>query len=437
MRKFAVCAFAALIGWAGMASAVDVRELQAKLAAQEAALNDIEAKMSAENGDGTPEQMTSMRKNAKVTIGGLVTTGYFYTQGKVKEPNGAGGFTKTVDAKGGSLEVSDAELELEIEVNEHMDAYLLMDFHATATENYGTAKAYWVRWKNICESGFGIKVGRDSLVFGDGDAQVGYLDGFAQSSGDSIARWDENGWVAPHNVWDIDGVTQITPYWEGFDGKLLLETSFMAHIWNDEVNLNGGGDSTRNYIRNGVAYQHSRNYGLGTMSARATWTPIEDLRFSASVVNYHTNGTSEAWDNEYGRDDYDFAKNNTAAALSFTWRPCFFNKMNIWGQYIHGWNVAHIDDAKSDVVNFGVSFDLTEKLTAFAQGDYMRVSYDRTDGKFKQNAWAAYVGLIYDLGNGATLEGGWRHEKLTDKLNGDKFGKVKSDTIYATLGFEF
>ncbi len=69
--RLAACAAAfAVVGGMAVAEDMDIRALQAKLAAQEARLNDLQAKMGSGGAAATPANITSIRKNAKVTIGG-------------------------------------------------------------------------------------------------------------------------------------------------------------------------------------------------------------------------------------------------------------------------------------------------------------------------------------------------------------------------------
>ncbi len=440
MRKHAALALAAIVGWAGAAAAADaaagLAELRAKLAAQEARLNDLQAKLSPDAAPATPEYITSIRKNAKVTVGGAVTTSYFYNQGTLERDDGAG-FARAQNTKSGSLEVSDAVVDVEIAVSENVDAFLSLNLHET-TSDTGVAESAWVRWKNIANTGFGIKVGRDDLLFGDGDAAVGYLYNFTHNDGDGYAWWfeDDAGSVfLPHNSWDHSSVTQIAPYWEGLDGKLLLEASFFAHKWNGEDAYKDGQQYTT--VRpDGSVRIRSRNYGLGSMSARATWTPIEDLHFSASVVNYRTNDI-DGWD--HAADD--LAKDNTAAALSFAWRPSFLSRVNLWAQYVRGWNVNQYAGATSDALNFGLSVDVTDKLSVFAQGDYLHSTFDYTDHRDGSgSSRAVYAGGMYDMGDGLWFEAGWRYE--TAKRSFDAGGqrvreRIRNNLLYGSLGFEF
>jgi hypothetical protein len=231
----------------------------------------------------------------------------------------------------------------------------------------------------------------------------------------------------------MDGVVQVTPYYEGWDGKLNLELSFMQNVWNDgpRMEANTGNGSMHSFMDNGVMKYRGRNYGVGTMSFRAVVEPVEGLRLSGSIVNFHSNGIDEP--------EFSHNKNNTATSLAFSYRPAFFNRLNIWSQWIHGWNVDNMDTLDSDAVNFGLSFDLTDALTVFAQGDYLRAKM-HTDGvRFRGKALAWYGGAMYDFGSGVMLEAGWKHERTDHYFSGAANSKVKAsaDTIYANLGFEF
>ena len=407
----------------------------ARMAAQEARINDLNAKFAnntPKEGDA-PEGIMSIQKNARVTVGGVVSTRYQFSRAKIDsgydlaDPSTTRPvYGRAVDHKTGSLFLNDAELAVQVDVNDHFDAFLNIDLYGDGGEVYGNAMTYYVRWKNICETGFGIKVGRDALVFGEDG--VGELGSYAAGSGEGLGELG-HGWVIPpHNGWDMDGVTQVTPYYEGWDGKLNLELSFMQNVWNNGPR---GEDAV---IESEAGRIRSRNYGLGTMSFRAVIEPVEGLWLSGSIVNFRSNG--------FGADDpgYSHAKNNTATSLAFSYRPVCFDRVNVWGQWVHGWNVDNIDSLDSDAFNFGLSFDLTDALTVFAQGDYLRTGMDTNGVRFRGKALAWYGGVMYNFGNGAALEAGWKHERTDHHYSGaTATGKAKgvANTVYAHLGFEF
>jgi hypothetical protein len=261
-----------------------------------------------------------------------------------------------------------------------------------------------------------------------------------------------------HNNWDQGRYVQITPYWEAQDGKFGAELSlYQDYGWHSQRN-GIGGDSV--YLA-GDKWK-SRNYGFGSASLRLRFRPVEGLLLSASVANFHDKSADKYI--ERGTDTT--KKDNTAIDLAFSYRPAFFNKLQVWGQWIRGWNVDNLDGINSDAINAGLAFDLNESWTIFAQGDYLNVrgfgdytngvvrggitnvaniTFAPTFGYDKATAWASYVGIQYKLPYGVMAELGWKHEQVTWKKNvinkstniKVKDAKIKGDTIYAHLGFDF
>ena len=481
--RFALMAVAAAL-FATVASAAnyDLEQMQARLAQQEARMaeqdarmNDLQAKLAGgRSGDvESAEGLISLRKNAVVSIGGQLVTKYQGTRAKIDsvyERDDAtvpdevhyirtNDYRRRADSKTSSLEVSDAYISMQIDVNDYFDAYLELDLHNGANDDYYLPEVYYVRWKNVCESGFSLKVGRDALVFGEDG--VGELGSYAAGYGDGIAELNEDflghsGWLLPadpanfgpgafeaggggvplHNGWDVSGVTQITPSWEGLDGKLTAELSLFQNVYDDGPQATGIQEgSMYHYDRGNVRKYRSRNYGVGSFTARVAFEPIENLKFTASFGNYRSRG-EWGMGNEYNEVH---TNNNTIYGLAASWRPCFFNRLNLWGQWVHGNNVYFHRGMKSDAVNFGASFDITENLVVFAQGDYLRTSYKHAGLNQRANAWASYAGIQYSLPYGVSMEAGWKHEqvKYKDRVAGERLAKIKGDTIYAMLGFEF
>ena len=459
LLRLAMCvAVFAIVGKVAISEDVDVRSLQAKLADQEARLNDLQAKVNYKEANanvaGAPANVLSLRKNAVVSIGGTVNTRYFYHNVRYKDGEG----NTIAKVNEGNLDISDAKLEVKVDVNEHFDAYLKVDLissasnHITATgaaaftnQHSDNAQYYWVRWKNICNSGFGVLVGRQDLVFGHGQA-YGILNNWVKGPGDGYYLSRNSASPAgtfgtpAHNQWDIGRVTQVTPYWEGLDGKLKIEVMFAQKADN-----NGAFGSYPNTNRplnvyrdanSGILSYKSRNYGLGTMSARIGYTPIAGLDLHASIVNFYDKAPARATTYPYAGSELT-SKNNTALALGFKYKPCFMPKLNIHGQWIHGWNVNYVDDLSSDVANLTVAYDFTESFNFFVQGDYLRSKYGNNSSR-KDTGWASYVGARYKIGYGVALEGGWRHESVKYRnALGNVNTRVKADTLYAHLGFDF
>ena len=490
VMRLALCAaaFAIVVGVA-VSEDMDIRALQAKLAAQEARLNDLQAKMGAADCDEgvVADGITTLRKNATITLGGTVNTRYFYRSGKIKstvvrpgyyQDLGGGNYQwvntgsapGTMDtvarAKGGDLFMADAKLEGKIDVNEYFDAYFKFDLQSSSPKEHSdNAEQFWVRWKNVCNSGFGILVGRDDLKYGMGPS-VGVLDSWSAGSdtngyggmfesfiGGGLlehpypgvpgpvginAMIHESGTPIPvHTGWDNSRVNQITPYWENSDGSFKAELSFFQDIdqdANDWMQTNAGGVAK---------YRMFRNDGIGSMSGRITWQPFEGLTLVASAINQYNKyatSTVSRGDGVWGRAGN---KNNFAASLGFEWTPTFLcDKLTLWGYYQHGWNESWVDNLNTDLVNAGVMYKFTDQFYAFAQGDYLYAKdadvADITGNIHKAKGWAGYVGMGYELPYGANFEVGYRHEKVDYKNRaGEKHTKYKGDTIYAHLGFNF
>ncbi len=478
--RLAMCVAAfAVIGKVALSEDVDVRALQAKLAAQEARLADLQSRVNYNEANanyaGAPEAIVSLNKNACVTIGGNLNTRYFYRNAKIDSiannwdvaESGSGdaagidndNYIRRARVNQSDLVIADAKVYVQIDVNDYFDAFIQMDLHSSNEAKSDNAEKYYVRWKNVCNSGFGVKVGRDALVFGedqgmgilgsytkngDGafkDAQWGTYSfmntGFEDDAGVQYAglgrRGSFGGGLLPlHNYWDQGRIIQVTPYWEGLDGKLKIEASFFQEEDNWSSRFNNGSDS-QIYL-DGNKYKN-RNYGFGSMSARIGYMPIEGLKFSASVVNFYDKNPSDSFWAVTNNDG--FKKNNTAVDLAIAYRPAFFNRLNVWAQFMHGWNVNHLDDVDAWTLSYGASFDLNESWSIFAQGDYLRSRDTYGTNDFKDTAWAVYGGVKYVLPYGVNLEAGWKHEQITWKSNGNKQAKGKGDTAYVHLGFDF
>lgn len=501
LMRWAMCvATFALAGGAAVSEDyVDIQAMQAKLAAQEARLNDLQAKMygsACEEGSGVvADGLTSLRKNATVTIGGTINTRYDYISSKIErkdlnrgdvDDNGVfvpnrnyGRMDKVYDYKGGVTDIADSKLEVKIDVNDHFDAYFKFDMqNGDRPHGANITQNAWVRWKNICNSGFGLLVGRDSVKFGGIDP-YGRWDSWTADSGDMAgAAWGNGRRYAGEFDEHLTGgmalsgglmplrpamgansrTVQINPYWENQDGSFKFEVS----LFQNPEYLTDPRSYYRN-DRNGTGTVHSRrmNDGWGSVSARATWKPIEGLKLTGSIINlyaehkdglwsYPSGGTWLPGTNGLGGDvaafEYESSRSNFGTYLGFEYRPCFLNRLNVWGTWLHGWNDGWMKDQDSDSITFGAAFDILDNLTIYGLGEHV-VSKSKQGERFggrddygfaKGKGWAYEAGLKYTTSFGVWMDAGWRHERMTyQNKAGVKHTKLNADSFYTTLGFDF
>ncbi len=487
MRLAMVAAFAVAGGIAVAEDYVDIGAMQAKLAAQEARLNDLQAKIY---GDACGEKekviadgLTSLRKNAVLTIGGTVNTRYYTTHGEVEstlgvvdpnDPDNQGlnpiGRRLTTEPTYTAMKwdyqrlwVSDAKLEVKIDVNDYFDAYLKMDLQGgdNSPNNYSIAENYWVRWKNICNSGFGVLVGRDGIAYGTGfgaggagadnwNLNYGGITGNANNLGanfypDPDVGADQamflGGSIVPtHNNWDWGNTTQIKPYWEGANGRIKFDASIFGA-------LNTANYGMRDYNADSEYwYGKSINFGLGSFTARATVVPVDGLTMSVSYMNLGQERDKfggGSWVNEQGGVfdpvvPWETTSRSQGIQAGIQYQPVCFNRLKVWANYGHGWDDYWIKDYKSDTWSFGVQFGITDQLTWYGYGDLLYVKNGQGVNFYKANGWAVTTGLQYTLPYGINAEVGYRHESMKYQNDrGVNHTKYRGDLGYAHLGFNF
>jgi hypothetical protein len=448
-----------MVGGTVLSGDLDIQALQAKLAAQEARLNDLQAKIGGGSG-GSAANVTSIRKNAKVTIGGEVNTRYFFHSGSVKDAAGE----KIVELKASDLKNSDAKLNFSIAVNDYFDAFVRINLldggRGGQTTDISTAQYAWVRWKNLCNSGFGVVVGRDNLVFGSGDQAGMVSEGFVKhqdfllGTGDSLFNRFSGSWIANRITWDQSRTTQVTPYWESPNGKFKAEISFFQ----DYSQFDGG----RYFVgsNTGADLIRSENYGLGSMSGRVRVTPIEGLNIYASAINRYRNNRAatsiiETLSNKDPKPPTSASltatRNNSAVNAGFDYKPCALPRLHVFAEWTHNWNVNWHNESRLDYISGGFTFGLTEQLKFALQGDYLwgkrgglaGASADELESD-KFRGWAIYPAIRYTLPYGVNFELGYRYEQVKnrrkttlDPNNRPVGDKATLSTVYAQVGFNF
>lgn len=352
---------------AGVAFAEDglkseLADIRAKLAAQESAV-------MAPSAGGEAEGIISLKKNAVVKIGGLVNVRYFNRNADIKYVNLDNGGMNTVSkVRESDLRVTDARLIVDAKVNDMVGAFFEIELTASGRgiagggsrvangARYGVdsfeagdnARQAYIYFTNICDSGFGLNVGRTSVPFGmnvnpgvlatlsasgRGDSYtemgggvpamgqaitignfapgaMGFINPVvAQNGGYTIGNTVytrvnySSGAVVPfYGVTDHKRANQITPYWENkaktFKAELaLLQIDNDVYAENPYGYWGPAGWSTAGLPANSwytTKYKTS-DYGLQSGSLRLTWKPIEGLTLGGSLMNWHSgndNGTA-------------------------------------------------------------------------------------------------------------------------------------------------
>jgi hypothetical protein len=457
-----LCCCFFLLAWPAAAEDVDLRTLREKLAAQQELSDDLEARMnySAANANfaGVPEGVLGVNKNASATVGGRLNTRYYFYDAKIDSiyanPDGAGqpagSYIRRADITQADLRISHARVFVKANVSEHFDAFVQINLQSSSSASSDNAQTYWVRWKNIQNSGFGVLVGRESLIFGEDNA-VGILGNYAEcgdgaftdglwgtyapQSGSRISQGVTGDFLPRHNYWDHARITQIAPYWEGLDGRLLVELSLFQN--HNQLNGRRDNNSPKQIHLENHTYKN-RNYGT-SFSGRIGFEVMEGLKLSASLANFRDNAYQETLNP--GEKQNGFSINNTALSLAASYRPAFADRLYFWGQWMRGWNVDHYKDVDSDSLSYGASFDLSKSWILFAAGDYLR-SKDKYQGLGNTaTAWAAYAGIRHVLPYGVTLETGFKHERVAwkERINQQRVTtlKGKGNTAYIHVGFRF
>lgn len=440
----------ALVGGIAFSEDLDVRALQAKLAAQEARLNDLQAKMNSRGGNaGTADDVVSLRKNAKVVIGGDFNARIYHYEGKIKEDLGAG-FVTTSKLQATDHRVNDVKLRVKVDVNDYFEAYFRFDFRSGESpttrhdDNWKQAQTAYVRWKNLCNSGFSILVGRNDLVFAGGAQHGATWSGFYGGAGESSINKLSGNIVAGHVGFDHSRTNQITGAWENPDGTFKAELSYFQ-----AVDKEGQGDNRYTYstVAGGVTTYHSNktksiNQGFGSGSTRLTWKPIEGLTIVGSAINMH-NDTDY---NGYGSSGFEVA-NHTAVDAMIAYEPSFLPGFKVWGMFGYDWNAGWIDNVDVDKYQIGMSYRFN-KLHLYTFGEYMRsdnfgftsngLGASRVYGDgLKTKAWAGQVGFKYFVGYGVDFDLGYRYEKHESKFQGYKYAKADLHSVHARLNFNF
>ncbi|MFH0912018.1 MAG: hypothetical protein V1918_11005 [Planctomycetota bacterium] len=463
-----------------------VADERAEFADLQARIATLEAQLMAPAGAGDAESLTSLQKKGQVRLGGVAEIDVIVAH--LDEANSS---EDNIDIT--SAQITDADLDIRGDGGTDTYLFMKLDLDDASTDEQGLVEELQFVWQNVRGSKWTLVFGKDEVWFGqDKDMLVldPYVHGGSGSTtvlGSSSPYESEIVWSSPadsnRDAWNsnphepslISGLV-----WPGeVDNRVGLQALYQ---FTDQVSMSAS------LFQNvgGLTEDRSRDHGVQSWATQLKVKPIEGLQMQASFINLHDEAyadideldsrhldilssladsvsygwlsqraynnilrildarvsaglmTSDEYDNlmaAFPRTDDDIKAVSVGA--DFTTSD---NKWEIWGEYLYGWDLAHLQDLTSHVLQVGAAYAITEKINLISEFGLMVIDNETLDRyssglDFDESLWSASLGASYTFDNGIKLLLQYMHEWYKNDLDG--WENADADILAFRTAWEF
>lgn len=338
--------------------------------------------------------LASMKKNACISIGGWVDMPLFYTN-RDYLLNGNNDYSNTyfsgeaalyIDAKA----TEDAKLRIKLDLEDSFNG----------PDNDDLLEEVYFSWTNIACSGLGVAIGKKEVNFGQ-DKSIGYFNTLVHGNAELFRPASANdkytGRAGDLNPWsgyqlalpgEVDNQFQVEVSYAFADIARVSATVFQnsyneaTPIFN-QFGLASIGSRSQGTV--GMAGDKSRDMGFRSFAAKAEITPFEGFNFNASFINLY----DRAFKNLNG-----YKTNSQAVSVGIDYTFSAIN-LEVFAEYLHGWNWAHVKNNDTDTVQLGLIWGVTDKIDLGLMFEYAQL--DQGDRIPSQDVWNYYATAYYKM----------------------------------------
>lgn len=379
------------------AKADDLADLKARYA-------ELSAQM-APAGGGDCESLTSLRQKGAVKIGGAIELDIGVIR-RDEANNDSDDFDRT--------EFRTSDVDLDIRVDMTSDAYLFIKLDTDdllfddgmTKDGRDLLEEVNFTWKNVRGSNWTIILGKDEMPFGnDFDKVISdpytHNDGTGSYLGTNYVDGD-NVISNPHarssvatfsHPGEIDNVFGVQAHYAYKDlAKLEL-----AVFQNADLDDQGS--------RMGMHEDNSEDSMLFRSGAVRVWLmPVEGLKMQLSFANQHM---------DYMDDDTQAGRGGDEDKYALSFGANYKMKdlpLEFYGEYIHGWNQAYVDDFDTNTLQLGVVWGVTEKIDLVLDGEWLQLDNDNIVGGDDEDFYRVAIGATYKTDYGVNFLVEYMHE---------------------------
>jgi len=433
-------AMAAFVGGAVLAD--DVTGMKSELADLKAKVAAMESTQMAPAAGGDCESLTSMKKKGAIKIGGNVEVAVMSISRDAQNVTASTGQDLGEDDNVNSTVFNTNDAMLDFKVSACKDAFLYMRLDLDdmwGRDNGNVAQddlldQVYFMWENVKCSNIDIWFGKKDIPFAmnkdplllaqitdttDG-TQSSFLGQRWEEAANNTATTNTHGVLGDYAHPGMqDNLFQAGMAWSMKDLLKIEVAAFQSRAYTNGVALSSGnGAATR-----GMFEDRSDDTGIQSFASRLTVTPLEGLTLMASLMteHYETGGdaqtqagaiTNTTWSANRGaapNQGSDATSDRQAASLAASWEAkCI--PLELWAEYIVGWNWAWNSKYDTDSYTLGARYGITEAIDLFLIGDMLLINDCRTRYQQEENYYRLAVAGQYKFDNGIKLSLEYSHE---------------------------
>jgi hypothetical protein len=388
--------------FSAVASAEDVSQLKAEIADLKAKVAGIEAARAGEQASGS-ETLTSMKKNAAITISGEATLDVVVSHRDDGDRNGDNATARRENGDeidNTSFNTGDAYLGFEIRASRNATLNILLDlddFNDGAVNEGDLLEECYYLWENVCGKPWTIAFGKKGIDYGM-DSSIGISDGFNTGAATWFtAREAADNTANPKNTnYHRQVGTNVFPGAQPTD-LYAIETQYS---WKGKARFYAA------VFQNSTAMHEDRSADtlfFQSYAVKVELTPVERWSFQLSFMNRHEDSarrdtsapraTVANWDNT--------ENDQQSISAGFTYSG---SALTVWGEYQHGFDWQYNDETTADVVGLGLIYAATGSIDLGLMGDWAGI--DKAAGYDEERYWQVAVNATrkFDSGIYLTLE---------------------------------
>jgi hypothetical protein len=417
--KFVWASVMAAIMMAGTLYADDTSSMREEIADLRAKVAALETAEMAPAAGGDCASLTSMKKKGTITIGGDTQVAIVFTH-QDDQASVSGGQDDELDST--TFTTADCDLKFNIAANKNQGLVLLLDLddfwnHAVIDDQDDLLEEAYFYFRNIAGTPWSINFGKKAVPFGQGkdplvlasvtnEAEgrhfIGYEDAFkGLSAGDGDANPHANPSANANYPGQMTDTFQINP---SFQYKDLL-TLEMA-LFQDPGSRGMHEDRSDDHLL------------FESYSMRAVLTPLEGLSMELSYMNRH----NDSMEDDLGVQNAENCDDDTHAISLGADYKLKSLPLEVYGEYMHGWDYGYNDEQDVDVLELGAIWGVTEAIDLILVGSWVSEDIDdiRSGGNAgsDEDLYSVQMGVQYKLETGMVLSLEYQHDWYDFDIDG-------------------
>ncbi len=387
----------------------------------------------------TASCVTSLRKNAVVTIGGEVAVDYSYRSSETTVTGPASASPTPIQAHIGDMSVKNANLRIAADVHPHVSAFFKIDLSSNTEyrrDRDEILEEALLVMSSVGGTGLGFFAGKGRVPYGQ-DVTLGMLQSYhhmanqVDSSEGLIFLSDPVDEADP----DPDRYPKTPPMRPGQVERVFLAGA--SYQWDDRWKVEVAAFQPDDFeFRDRLGRDDGKSPGRIGAAARVWWRPFEELTLQLSGMAMRSHAMARLADR---LDIADYAGTDGAAtayavSLGFDYRR---GPWRVFGEYQRGIDWNFTDGYTTDTWQVGAAREFGDGWRAGAMLEGLHIDNASPREAVTQDFYKLAFNLRYTFTSGMFVIAEYGHEWGRRTRGGALADKRRGDFIGVRFGFAF